>query len=386
MPISFQYEKLTYPYIYVDENKRVFVTHPVSTAAVGDEISIALDNTCKTGKVCKEFYEKILPSIDDYVHDLKLDVDLLEYQHKQNSPAYKYKSDRLSQLLQYRKLMQTLRSSPYVTQMYQGFAQFPKGINSHLRSHNRTNVFGSHFCPRHEDSVLRVKYPLFTLNRETKQKNNARFFLGDVLRDIEILSIPNHQFAEPITMDTLTERALAKFHEAVLEEKLDNSEALVSLMGGCISRVLKDQYPHYSHHDTVAQELSKITVASLRNEGVWDDDFDSLGVVINNDVDLKDIATYIFLATGIDLRTFIEDENSTPSPFDKSNNVEEFSCMVQMLFFMVNVLYCETTHELVDFGTLIESRNPSNLPIFKAKLASALSSGINLEDYLIDSL
>ncbi len=388
---DFQFERESYPYIFIDQDNNVQITYPISTAVVDERIAISLDNTCKTGKVCKSFYRNVGASVDNYIRHLTFDISSLT-SHQQTNKSQRIlekKRLRLIQLQEWKLLIHDLLALPHVSEMvgaHGTFLHFPSGIQNLLR--NQTNIYGVYFRPKEEDSVLRVPNPACTFTRNSRNQSVDRAFsLGQALEGIHITK--NSTSSVKVEKKDFYEGALVAVQNKY-GEKLVNDEEVNNFLQDVkeiISEQIKLRYPNAQENRDFSWD-DNLSKQKLEASHSWYDDY----LDITNKGYLSELIETIgnsSLHIGDSLKPQYK------SPFNKidlneDNYQDKISINVQMFIFIANAIYRSETKEEIDFAKLIEYEGYNRIEQFTSNLVNAFEGNNradgDIEDFLLDAL
>jgi hypothetical protein len=152
-------------YIHINpQTNKVHVLMPVVSGT-----TIGLDNTCKSVYSLAEFFGKsanakqvtALSELTRYKECLEFDIRIIP----EESELKQQKQDRLKQINEYLKLLETVEKSGVLNSLTQVFPEYPSPLAT-LLEEKRSNLYSMVLRPKENDNFIRTKHRVFSVKRE----------------------------------------------------------------------------------------------------------------------------------------------------------------------------------------------------------------------------
>ncbi len=337
-----QFEKSSYPYIYVDDKNQVHVIVPITS---GEEI--AMDNTCQAARETKQFWGiglgiepklTVFSVISRYIDDLENDIAAV-------AGDCKAKQERLASLKQNQALLNTIlkTNNALSSTLGGGLPAYPKEINAALAQAGE-NAIGMRLSPKWEDSWLRINNPLCSFKRQG-DKAYEKGFAASLLATFNRASVGSKAGAPKLyPLEKAKLYAADEYKKRYGEETLKSDEDLTNLKT-IISELLRKReipeiafdVPYYEKRDTVFKPAT----------------FEYVTSVVDNKVEAspEDAIDCILTEANWEIAT----ANEEASPFPDVKDARGRSIAVQFFIGVANLYYYGKTGKTINFGEVIES-------------------------------
>jgi ankyrin repeat protein len=360
-------------YLYF-KNNRLHIMIPI----VGG-IDISTDNTCRTVsalKTCLQIGEHSVMSVL-LRYKQALEYDLCLMQDLPDNVVRQQKQDRHSQIIKYLDVLNFVRHQPCMYKLNQGYPDYPLPIQRIINL--KSNLYGMILCPTIQDNVIRVKEPVFSVQRGKE---------GDTQLFYHALQIGYHQVAiqSKAPKDLLKRAALAQYQNEEKQDEKKSADEVVDDHGfQKIQNILTSLVPSNAKINFM-RPLSGKGMSEDKNLTAQD-----IKNFLNVDTPTEYIDALVELC--VSESDLVEEKAAEKprSPFDLPDKITDFdrreklSILTQFFLAQVN-FYCYANQlSSANFGKVLdEAKGPELSMGIAATIKTALESGASVENAFFD--